>query len=181
MEVVAQFTNKLKINKPTVSFWRCKKSEASLREFVWIVTWVNYLRDSLLRTDSGYIPNNTHFSFLTRVMLGKSLNNIPFVLRCSFALLAKRSPLSVSAPKKNTRRIPRTHAIHIRVIQVEMWNEEKYALAIVLNCYSYRLSSFSFHEKGQATLRDDTDVPPVKYSHQNVVVNFEQNIQSESG
>lgn len=174
MGAIAQFTDKLKINKPTVSFWRCKKNEASLQEFVWIVTWVNYLRDSLLRADSGCIPNNTHLSFLTRAILEKSPNNIPFVLRHSFTLSIKRSSLSGFAPKKNTRLISRIHTVHIHVIQVEIQSEETHALVIVLNYCSYCLSLFSFSRKKTSNVTRWRRRISVKCPRQNAVVIFEQ-------
>ena len=88
------------------------RNEKFLSEFVWIVTWINYLRDSLLRTNSGYIPNNTHLSFLTRAIFGKSPNDIPFVLKRKFTLLTRRSSLSVFAPKKHETDSPNTYRSH---------------------------------------------------------------------
>lgn len=139
------------------------------------------MRDSLLRTDSGYIPNNTRLSFFTRAMFGKSPNNIPFVLKRKFTLLTRRSSLSVFAPKKNTRLIPRIHTVHIRAIQVEIQNEETHALAIVLNYYSHRLSLFSFHEKKQATSLNDADMYPLGIPIRTLSSASNKNIQSKSG
>lgn len=158
MGAVAQFTNKLKISKPTVSFWRCKKSETSLQEFVWIVPWINYLHDSLLWTDSGYIPNNTHLSFLTRVMFGKSPNNIPFVLRHNFTLLTRRSSLSVSIRKKkhetDSPSTSRSHPCY------SSWDMKRRNMCIS-NCLELLLASFVVvlvSRKKQTTSRDDANV-----------------------
>lgn len=139
------------------------------------------MRDSLLRTNSGYIPNNTHLSFLTRAIFGKNPNNIPFVLKRNFTLSIRHSSLSVFAPKKNTRLIPRIRTVHIHAIQVEIQNEETHALAIVLNYCSYCLSLFSFSRKKQATSRDDADVYPSNVLVRMLSSSSSKNIQSKSG
>lgn len=172
MGAIAQFTNKLKISKPTVSFWRCKKSEASLQEFVWIVPWINYLHDSLLRTDSGYIPNNTHLSFLTRAMFGKSPNDIPFVLKRKFTLLTRRSSLSVFALKKYETDSPNAYRSHPCY---SSWDMKRRNMCIS-NCLELLLASFVVvlvpWKKTDNVTRWRRRVF-IKCSRQNVVISFE--------
>lgn len=119
--------------------------------------------------------------FFTWVIFWKSHNNISFVLRRCFALLIRRSPLSVFAPKKNARLIPRIHTVHTHVVQVEIQNEETHALAIVLNYYSHRLSLFLFHEKKQATSLNNADMYPLNIPIRTLSSVSNKNIQSKSG
>lgn len=151
-----------------------------LSEFVWIVTWTNYFYRCQVRTDSGYIPNNTHLSFLTRAMFGKSPNNIPFVLKRKFTLSTRRSSLSVFAPKKYETDSPSAYRSHPCYSN---WDTKRRSTHIS-SCLGLSFVSFVVvlvPWKKQPASRDDADVYPSNILVRMLSSSSSKNIQSKSG
>lgn len=111
--------------------------------------------------------------FFTWVILWKSHNNVSFVLRRSFTLLARRSSLLVSVLEKHEAGSPNTHRSH----PCYSSRDVKQRNTRISNCLESLLTSFVVAlipwKKTSNVTRWRRHVS-VKYSRQNDVIIFEQ-------
>ena len=118
--------------------------------------------------------------FFTWVILWKSHNNISFVLRRSFTLLARRSSLLVSVLEKHETGSPNTHRSH----PCYSSRDVKQRNTRISNCLESLLTSFVvalIPWKKQATSRDDADMYPLNILVRTMSLSSSKNIQNKFG